>query len=160
MSESRANEPAALPSLPPKVPAAELPRDGASASLESLEENTLDKQAKSASYRDDHERQQHLDTLNRRIDVLQKKLDSREAELHAVLPRLARFEQSAKISKAVSRDGAIALAIGGMLVSAAGLFSEGTVRMALSCLGGGIFIAGMWASKLLNFNVWPADPGD
>jgi hypothetical protein len=131
----------------PKIPTTEQPRETADTTLEA---STLDKQAKSASYRDVLERTQHLETLNRRIDVLQGKLDNREADLQQLLPRNAALEQSCKISRVLVTDGTALLAIGGGLVSASGVFVAGPVRFVLAGLGGGLLICALWICKVMN----------
>ena len=145
---------------PLAIPSVEKPRENFDQNFEQLDESTLEKQAKSAAHRDAHERKQHLDSLNRRIEVLQQKLDSRESDLREILPKLARLERSEQISKVLVRDGTVILAIGGVLVSAGSLFAEGPLRFVIAGLGGGILICGLWICKLLNQNVWPTHTDD
>lgn len=145
------------PDNPGPIPLAEKPRSDPDRSLERLEEKTLDKQARSASYRDAHERKQHLDSLNRRINVLQQKLDSRETELRDLTPRLAQLEQAQQISRVLIRDGTIIFGVGGALVSAASLFAEGIWRYSLAGFWLALFICGLWIAKILNSFIWPAN---
>ena len=133
---------------PLAIPSVEKPRENFDQNFEQLDESTLEKQAKSAAHRDAHERKQHLDSLNRRIEVLQQKLDSRESDLREILPKLARLERSEQISKVLVRDGA------------GSLFAEGPLRFVIAGLGGGILICGLWICKLLNQNVWPTHTDD
>jgi len=140
----------------PTIPQAEKPQQSDDETL-SLEEKTLDKQAKSAPYRDVIERRNHLDTLNKRIDVLQGKLDKRESELDTLRPKLAKHEQSSKMAKVLVRDGTVIFVVGGMLVSGGGLFTDGILRFSLAAAGGALVVTGLWIAKVLNRNVWPPD---
>lgn len=140
-----------------KVSVTEKPDKESADTSVSLESDTLERQAKSASYRDVHERSQHLVSLNRRIDVLQGKLDAREEELRDTLPRLAKLAQASKVSKVLVRDGTIILAVGGGLVSASSLFIDGGIRFLLAGGGGALLMCGLWVAKILNRNAWPDD---
>lgn len=108
----------ALSETPISIPAdAEKPRSQIDQKLETLEEDTLEKQAKSAAYRDALERRQHLESLNRRIDKLQGKLDQRESELQIALPKLASLEQAMRGVNASLLVGPVIMAVGGGAIS-------------------------------------------
>jgi hypothetical protein len=142
-------------SEPPRIPPVEQPRESAESSIRE-EEDTLDKQAKSATYRDAHERKQHLESLYRRIDVLQSKLDKSEDQIQKYLPRLAQLEHACCVSQVLVRDGTIILAVGGAFIGYGSLFAnDPLIRFAMGGVGVGLTMTGLWIAKILNRNSWP-----
>lgn len=81
----------------PKIPPVEQPQESADTSVE-LEQVTLEQQSKSAALRDVYVRDQLISALNRRIDVIQAKLDNREERIDELLPRNAALEQAGRSS--------------------------------------------------------------
>jgi hypothetical protein len=126
---------------PVEIPAAEKPRENIDPGLERLEESTLDKQARSAAYRDAHERKQHLDSLNRRIDVLQQKLDSRETEIREISPKYAALEQSMRGVNASLVIGPTIMALGGGAMGAPSVLGDDISPHVAGMLGGGGLVA-------------------
>lgn len=85
---------------PPKVLPGEHPLRPVDSSLETEEETTLEKRAKSPALRAEFEHDKHLEALNTRLDVIQAKLDARENDLSHATPRIAELEQSERSARA------------------------------------------------------------
>lgn len=146
---------------PATIPPIETPSASDTAAAE-MERDSLDKAARSAPWRDAYERQQHTANLNKRIDVLQSKLDKTEdslAEKNRELQRLTAtaevLQHSCDLSKILVRDGTVICVVGGGLVSVGGLFAESEVRFLLAGLGGAFLVCGLWICKVLNRNAFP-----
>jgi hypothetical protein len=141
-----------------KVPQAEQPQAQTDDHLEKLEEDTLDKQAKSATYRDAHERREHLASLNRRIDVLQSKLDDREIELHIVLPRVAELEQAEWTARLHAGLESVAAGGGALMLSVASFVNEATdewLKYLLFGAGLAFALLGILGKVVMSFFGWP-----
>lgn len=144
-----------LPDTPADIPPTEKPRKSVDQDLERLEEDTLDKQARSASFRDVLERKNHLDSLNRRIDVLQNKLDLREADLHAALPRIAELEQAEKTSKIATVVEAIGAGGGAVLLGIASFATNDALKFAFLGAGVAASAVAIFCKALFALFGWP-----
>lgn len=140
--------------LSPKVPRPEEPA-GSDAQTEALEKDTLDKQAKSAAYRDAHERKQHLASLNERIGVLQDKLDKREAELQVAMPRIAELEQATKTSRLATISEVLGVGGGAILLSIAAYADSDIYKLLILGLGIGSSAIGLFSKLIYATWGWP-----
>jgi len=140
---------------PPQVPPVERPQAPTDDTLEKLEENTLDKQAKSAAYRAVVEHNQHVLALNSRIDVLQAKLDKRENELHNVIPKVSELQQAKRTSRIGAAVETVGISGGATLLSIASFAPDGSVKYA--CFGAGISVSSLAVFAKVLFAVlgWP-----
>ncbi len=113
------------------------------------------RKAKTAALRAEEAEAEHVAALNRRIGVLQTKLDLREDELHCLLPRNAELEQAR--SNAVINGGLslTAVSLGGALASVSSLlpFPFGYIS---GGFGAAMLIAGLVASWTTHRFGWPA----
>jgi chromosome segregation ATPase len=80
------------------------------------------KKAKTAALRAEEAEEKHVAALNRRIHVLQTKLDLREDELRELLPRNAELEQARSNATINGGLSLSAVSVGGMLASVSSLF--------------------------------------
>lgn len=140
----------------------------------SLERNKLDELtprdlAGSAPLRAVVESKLSQQYLNERIGKLQGKLDAVEShnrELHEIqrsdaaasreqLRELTELRQAGRYAQLLVRDGTVALALGGILVSSASLFADQSIRLLITGFGWGIIILAVWIYKMMNRNIWP-----
>ncbi len=141
--------------LPQQIPQVERPEQQSDDSLEQLEETFLDKQAKSAVYRAVFEHNQHLQALNTRIDVLQAKLDKRENELHAAIPRVSELEQAERTSKVGAAVESLGVGGGTILLGIASFATDDATK--LVCFGAGVSASSLalFAKALFAILGWP-----
>ena len=148
-----------MPELPQQIPHVEIPDKQTDDSLEKQEEAFLDKQARSAAFRDVYERNQHLQSLNARIDVLQTKLDRREGELHIALPRVSELEHAERTSKATAIVETIGLGGGAIFLSLASFMQdEDAVKWMVFGAGISASVLAMSAKVILAAFGWPPKP--
>jgi len=141
-----------------KVPSTEQPPPSVDEPADSLLETKtldLDKQARSAAYRDVVERDKHWSSLNERIAVLQAKLDIREEDLRLAQPRIAELEQAERSSQGYGTIATIGGVGGPILLSCASFADDDWVKFGL--LGAGVVAAlmGLLANVLFGFLGWP-----
>jgi len=117
----------------------------------------LEKRAKSAPLRDVFERTAHLGSLNRRIEVLQGKLDSREAELQVAVPRVAELEQAMRTARVGAFVESAGAGGGALLLSIASFMADGALKFVF--VGAGIAGAslGVLAKIISSALGWPRD---
>ena len=77
------------------------------------------KKAKTAGLRAEEAEEEHVASLKRRIDVLQRKLDDREGDLRRLLPRNAELEQAARTSKLATIVEVVGFGVGALLLGIA-----------------------------------------
>lgn len=142
---------------PPQVPPVEQPQTSADDALEKLEENTLDKEARSAAFRAVVEHDKHLRALNVRIEVLQAKLDKREEELHRTIPRVAELEQAEKTAKVDSVVETMGAGGGAILLGTASFMPESWLKFCLIGAGISASAIGVFAKVLFTLFGWPKD---
>ena len=114
------------------------------------------KKAKTAAVRAEEAEEKHVASLNRRIDVLQSKLDRREGDLHHLLPRTAELEQAARTSKVGAIVEAAGVGGGALLLSIAS-FTPPDEWHRFVCIGAGISasVFALSAKALLAAFGWP-----
>jgi len=143
---------------PPQVPPVEQPTSTSDDVLEKLEESTLDKQARSAAYRAAVEHSQHIAALNKRLDIIQAKLDGRENEIHIALPRIAELEQAEKTSKLTTVVESVGAGGGAVLLSLASFAP--TDAWKFSFLGSGVAASALavFCKSMFALFGWPKRP--
>lgn len=117
----------------------------------------LQQQAKSSTLREVVERQKHNDSNEKRLSVLQSKLDIAEAKIAELLPRNAELESSVRMSRVLVRDGTVVLAIAGILVGWASLVEQREYRYLIAGFGTAFLVLGLWICKIMNRNAFPSD---
>lgn len=161
------------PATPRVPPQAEQPSGADEVPLqlerETLENYPLAEVAGRAALRAVISHERNLSDLKQRIEVLQTKLDASEEEgreLNASLRdagdtvrkltgRVAQLEQAERAAKLLTRDGTVALALGGIAVSMGGLFSIEELRYVVAALGVGVIVMAFWICKIMQRNIWP-----
>ncbi len=138
-----------------QVPPVERPQDHTDDTLEKLEANTLDKQASSASFRAVLEHDRHLRSLYERIEVLQKKLDDREDELRAAVPRVAELEQAERTTRVGAGVEAVGAGGGAILLSIAAFASAEWLKYLLLGLGASAAALSVISKLLYATFGWP-----
>lgn len=112
------------------------------------------KKAKTAAVRAEEAEEKHVAALNRRISVLQTKLDLREDELRELLPRNAELEQARCNASLNGASSLGAVSIGGMLASISSLLS-----IPLGYVSGGFGAAMLIGGLILSWTThrfgWP-----
>jgi hypothetical protein len=112
------------------------------------------RKAKTAALRAEVAEEEHVAALNRRIDVLQKKLDLREDELQVLLPRNAELEQAYRNASINGGLSLTAISAGGVLTSISSLlptpFSYISGSFGAAMLIGGLTVS--WTTHRLG---WP-----
>lgn len=152
---------------PIKVPRnAESPEPQVDEGLERLEEDTLDKRARSAAYRAVVEHNEHVVALNRRIDVIQGKLDSREIELHRAIPRIAELEQAQRTARLGAFVDVMAIGLGTLILGLSGFVrrnfpEEGTAyEFMMIGVGATACVVALIFRALFALFGWPKKPSE
>ena len=113
------------------------------------------KKAKTAALRAEEAEEKHVSALNRRIDVLQNKLDLREEEVHELLPRNAELEQARRNATINSGLSLTAISIGGVLASISSLLPTPFSYISGS-FGAAMLIGGLTVSWVTHRFGWPS----
>lgn len=127
----------------------------------SAEVNEYERRAKSPALRDVFERAQHISALNRRIDVLQGKLDRREAELDETRPKLAALQQAERTARghgtAIQAFGS---GLGPILLGVASFATDDIWKFGLFGAGAVASFIGWFSTTLAACIAWPNKPSD
>lgn len=91
-------------------------------------------------------------SLNRELYDIQR---SDAVEAREQLRELTELRQAARYAQLLVRDGTVALALGGILVSSASLFTEQSIRLLMTGFGWGVIILAVWIYKMMHRNIWP-----
>jgi hypothetical protein len=113
------------------------------------------RKAKTAALRAEEAEERHAAALDRRIDVLQKKLDLRENELRELLPRNAELEQAKRNADANSRLSLSAVSVGGLLASISSLLPVRWNYIS-GAFGAAMLISGLTLSCVTHRSGWPS----
>jgi hypothetical protein len=117
--------------------------------------DTERKKAKSAAVRAEEAEESFVAALNRRISVLQKKLDLREEELRILLPRNAELEQARSNATINSGLSLTAISVGGILASISSMLPCPFSYISAG-FGAAMLIAGLVVSWTTHRFGWPA----
>lgn len=141
--------------LPRQVPSVERPQASADDAPEKLEENELDRAARSGSFRAVVEHDKHLRALNVRIEVLQSKLDKREEELHRTIPRVAELEQAEKTAKVDTVVETLGAGVGAILLAIASFMTEDWIKFLFFGAGVSAAALGVFTKVIFTLFGWP-----